>query len=234
MSTNSSSTPTTFPTLLTHLLTTYSAPVLPSPSPYPHNPSLSHPITTLSLHPTLEALLHILNSDLASAHFLVRKMQAPPAYEGMMIHAVLHRVEGDYRNAEAWYNDVFHGEEQERGGKGCLERCWGGGREGLERCLGFVRRVEGLRKKKNAPVGKKGDGGREGSGVGGGYEEQQTGLEDLERESRREIEALVAWCVERFGTGKCDDATQVWVRDREEVREMKKEMVVGGEGWRQF
>ncbi|KAI6984089.1 hypothetical protein KC329_g8023, partial [Hortaea werneckii] len=206
------------------------APVLPSPSPFPHNPSLNHPITTLSLHPTLEALLHILNSDLASAHFLVRKMQAPPAYEGMLIHAVLHRVEGDYRNAEAWYGDVFHGEEQECGGKGCLERCWGGGREGLERCLGFVRRVEGLRKK-NVPVGK-GDGGREGSGQGG-YDERSE-LEDLERESRREIEALVGWCVERFGTGKCEDATQVWVRDREEVREMKKKMVVGGEGWRQF
>ncbi|OTA37010.1 hypothetical protein BTJ68_02317 [Hortaea werneckii EXF-2000] len=175
-------------------------------------------------------LLHILNSDLASAHFLVRKMQAPPAYEGMLIHAVLHRVEGDYRNAEAWYGDVFHGEEQECGGKGCLERCWGGGREGLERCLGFVRRVEGLRKK-NVPVGK-GDGGREGSGQGG-YDERSE-LEDLERESRREIEALVGWCVERFGTGKCEDATQVWVRDREEVREMKKKMVVGGEGWRQF
>ncbi|RMZ15499.1 hypothetical protein D0860_01578 [Hortaea werneckii] len=96
MSTHSPSTPPTFPTLLSHLLTTYSAPVLPSPSPFPHNPSLNHPITTLSLHPTLEALLHILNSDLASAHFLVRKMQAPPAYEGMLIHAVLHRVEGDY------------------------------------------------------------------------------------------------------------------------------------------
>ncbi|KAI7116729.1 hypothetical protein KC324_g18973, partial [Hortaea werneckii] len=230
MSTNSSSTPSTFPTLLTHLLTTYSAPVLPSPSPYPHNSSLNHPITTLSLHPTLEALLHILNSDLASAHFLVRKMQAPPAYEGMMIHAVLHRVEGDYRNAEAWYGDVFHGEEQERGGEGCLERCWGSGREGLERCLGFVRRVEGLRKKKNVPV-RNGDGGGDGSGVRGDYEEQ-TRLEDLECESRREIEALVAWCVERFGTHKCEDATQVWVRDREEVREMKKEMVVGGEGWR--
>ncbi|RMY78142.1 hypothetical protein D0863_00878 [Hortaea werneckii] len=231
MSTHSPSTPPTFPTLLSHLLATYSAPVLPSPSPYPHNPSLNHPITTLSLHPTLEALLHILNSDLASAHFLVRKMQAPPAYEGMLIHAVLHRVEGDYRNAEAWYGDVSHGEEQERGGKGCLERCWGGGREGLERCLGFVRRVEGLRKK-NVPAGKGDGGGGEGPGEGG-YDERSE-LEDLERESRREIEALVGWCVERFGTGKCEDATQVWVRDREEVREMKKEMVVGGEGWRQF
>ncbi|GAB1726538.1 hypothetical protein NU195Hw_g2463t1 [Hortaea werneckii] len=232
MSTHSPPTPPTFPTLLSHLLTTYSAPVLPSPSPYPHNTSLNHPITTLSLHPTLEALLHILNSDLASAHFLVRKMQAPPAYEGMLIHAVLHRVEGDYRNAEAWYGDVFHGEEQECGGKGCLERCWGGGREGLERCLGFVRRVEGLRKK-NVPGGK-GDSGGGGEGSGqGGYDERSE-LEALERESRREIEALVGWCVERFGTDKCEDATQVWVRDREEVREMKKEMVVGGEGWRQF
>ncbi|RMY59844.1 hypothetical protein D0864_13173 [Hortaea werneckii] len=233
MSTHSPSTPPTFPTLLSHLLTAYSAPVLPSASPYPHNPSLNHPITTLSLHPTLEALLHILNADLASAHFLVRKMQAPPAYEGMMIHAVLHRVEGDYRNAEAWYGDVFHGEEQECGGKGCLDRCWGGGREGLERCLGFVRRVEGLRKK-NVPVVGKGDGGGGGKGSGVGGHEGQTRLEDLERESRREIEALVGWCVERFGTGKCEDATQVWVRDREEVREMKKQMVVGGEGWRQF
>ena len=33
-------------------------------------------------------------------------MQAPPAYEGMFLHGILHRVEGDYENARAWYKSV--------------------------------------------------------------------------------------------------------------------------------
>jgi hypothetical protein len=58
------------------------------------------------LHPALETLLHLLNADLASAHFLVRHMQSPPAWEGMAMHALLHRFEGDLDNARAWYSDI--------------------------------------------------------------------------------------------------------------------------------
>lgn len=88
------------------------APVLPPPSaehdqkPRPHHPDLTAAIASLQLHPTLETLLHILNADLAGAHFLVRHMQSPPAWEGMALHALLHRYEGHISNARAWYTDI--------------------------------------------------------------------------------------------------------------------------------
>ncbi|TKA25511.1 hypothetical protein B0A50_05372 [Salinomyces thailandicus] len=193
-------TPHTFTSLYDHLLTTYPTPLLPSPSARPHDPTLTDPIASLTLHPTLEALLHLLNADLTSAHFLCRHMQNRPAWEGMYIHGLLHRIEGDYRNAEAWYSDVADSD--------VFKRCWPEG--GLEAAKCFIRCVERLRKE----------------GVGE--------RERLEEESRREIEGLVGWCEERFGTEKWEDATKVWVKDSEEVREMKAGMVVGGEGWRQF
>lgn len=37
-------------------------------------------------------------------------MQAPPAYEGMFLHGILHRIEGDYDNAKAWYKNVAESE----------------------------------------------------------------------------------------------------------------------------
>lgn len=50
-------------------------PLLAAQSPKPHNPKLATKIAALEVHPTLEALLHLLNSDLSSAHFLVRHME---------------------------------------------------------------------------------------------------------------------------------------------------------------
>jgi hypothetical protein len=126
---------TSFDSLYTHLTSTYNYPILPSPSPYPHDKSLSHSISSLSLHPTLEAILHILNANLPSAHFLCRHMQSKPAWEGMYIHGILHRVEGDYRNAEAWYGDVAESE--------CFKACWPGG---LEEARRFISEIERLRK----------------------------------------------------------------------------------------
>ncbi|KAL8745317.1 MAG: hypothetical protein Q9184_007892, partial [Pyrenodesmia sp. 2 TL-2023] len=93
----------TFPSLYTHILT-LRAPLLPPGRST--SPSLTAAISALSLHPTLEVALHILNADLPSAHFLVRHMQSPPAYEGMYLHGILHRIEGDYDNARAWYGNV--------------------------------------------------------------------------------------------------------------------------------
>ena len=37
-------------------------------------------------------------------------MQTPPAYEGVLLHAILHRIEGDYDNARAWYKNVADSE----------------------------------------------------------------------------------------------------------------------------
>ncbi|KAI9792327.1 MAG: hypothetical protein M1816_002552 [Peltula sp. TS41687] len=195
-----SSEPSTFPTYYQCLLRTHGAPLLP-PS-HPHSARLSHSLASLSLHPTLEAALHLLNADLPSAHFLVRHMQAPPAYEGMFLHGILHRVEGDYENARAWYESVSQSE--------VFRRAWGDGEEGKEEAWGFLGRVERLKKE--------GEGDKE----------------ELEKESRREIEAVVDWCVQRFGTGKWEDASGVWTRPDEKVRSIGQDMVTGDKGLRQF
>lgn len=63
-------------------------------------------------------------------------MQAPPAYEGMFLHGILHRIEGDYDNARAWYKNVAESE--------VFEEVWEGGEE---EARGFIGRVEGLVKK---------------------------------------------------------------------------------------
>ena len=76
------------------------------PPTRPTDVSLTDAISSLYVHPALEAALHILNNDLPSAHFLVRHMEASPALEAMYLHGILHRIEGDYNNARAWYNDV--------------------------------------------------------------------------------------------------------------------------------
>lgn len=192
----------TFATLYTHLTTHHTYPVLPSPSPSPHEPALSHAISSLALHPTLEALLHILNADLSSAHFLVRHMESKPAVEGMFVHGLLHRAEGDYRNAEAWYGDVAESE--------MFRAVWPEAEGGLEGAVGFVRKVEELRKK-----------GRGDLGV-------------LVRESGREIDAMKEFLVGKFGTGRLEDASGVWVGKSEEGKRQHAGQVVGGEGWRQF
>lgn len=190
---------TTFDSIYDHLTTRNGYPVAPFRSPNPLEKGLSHAIASLSVHPTLEAILHILNGDLSSAHFLCRHMQNKPAGEGMFIHGLLHRVEGDYRNAEAWYGDVCASDG--------FKRCWPGG---LEEAKRFIAEIETFVKAKQGDIGK------------------------LEEESKREVDGLVSWCKEKFGTGKLEDGTQAWVKPSEKEREMAAKMLVGGEGWRQF
>ncbi|KAL8939666.1 MAG: hypothetical protein Q9216_003242 [Gyalolechia sp. 2 TL-2023] len=125
----------TFSALYTHLLT-LPAPLLPPGRAT--SPPLTASISALSLHPTLETAFHILNADLPSAHFLVRHMQSPPAYEGMFLHGILHRIEGDYDNARAWYDNVKDSE--------VFASAWGE-REGKDGALEFIGRVESLKKK---------------------------------------------------------------------------------------
>ncbi|KAM0795326.1 hypothetical protein BDR22DRAFT_826177 [Usnea florida] len=134
-------TPSTFSALYTHILT-LPPPLLPPPKAT--SPSLTAQISNLSLHPTLETALHILNNDLPSAHFLVRHMQAPPAYEGMFLHGILHRIEGDYDNARAWYGNV--------GESDVFREVWGGG-GGLEEARDFIGKVEALVKRRDGDKG---------------------------------------------------------------------------------
>ncbi|KAL8724582.1 MAG: hypothetical protein Q9166_007858 [cf. Caloplaca sp. 2 TL-2023] len=122
----------TFSALYNHLLT-LPAPLLPPGKA--SSPALTASISALSLHPTLETAFHILNNDLPSAHFLVRHMQSPPAYEGMFLHGILHRIEGDYDNARAWYNNVSDSE--------VFKYTWAGG---SDEALDLILRVERLKK----------------------------------------------------------------------------------------
>jgi hypothetical protein len=127
--------PSSFSTLLSSL------PPAPLQNRPPYNPSLSNTITSLQLHPALESALHILNADLASAHFLVRHMQSAPAFEGMYLHGILHRIEGDIPNARAWYSDVAESD--------VFQEVWGDGGDGWESFLDAIealRRGEGERK----------------------------------------------------------------------------------------
>lgn len=140
---NSSSRQRSFDQVYDQLTKDWPFPVLPSPSPYAHDEDVNREIAELHLHPTLEALLHCLNNDLPSAHFLCRHMQNKPAYEGMYIHGLLHRIEGDYRNAEAWYADVAESE--------CFQSVWSDC-GGLEGATTFIRDVEQLRKEKSGDL----------------------------------------------------------------------------------
>lgn len=71
-------------------------------------------------------------------------MEAKPAVEGMFVHGILHRVEGDYRNAEAWYGDVKDSD--------IFQNVWSEEEGGLDGGVSFIRRVESLRKQKQGDL----------------------------------------------------------------------------------
>lgn len=134
-------------------------------------------------------------------------MQSAPAFEGMFLHGILHRVEGDYDNARAWYGDV---EESE-----IYESVWGKGGEGEReqengRGKGFIDRIQKLVKE------------REGDEA------------SLAEESRREIEGVIEFCKKKFGEGKVEDATGAWVKNSEKIQGIAEKQLVGGEGFRKF
>jgi hypothetical protein len=201
---------------------------LVQPPKKPQDATLTAQIADLHLHPTLEALLHILNHDLPSAHFLVRHMQAPPAVEGMLLHGILHRAEGDFNNARAWIGDVkdacegFQPKKKAQGQrlddevagkiqgargveKSLIEYVYGGEEPGR-----LVDDVEAFRKRK---VGEEGE---------------------IERRIRREGEMVLEWCRGKFGDGEFRDATRAWVKNSEEISKISGDMVSGGKGYREF
>lgn len=230
-----------------------------------------HCIAPLSLldtcsHPqpaALESLLHILNLDLPSAHFLVRHMQSPPCWEEMYIHGLLHRIEGDYDNCRAWYADVCtcdsftsffttsdtdlppplsflasdldalagspnEDEDPEASnsssapakdatpGPRLMRTSHGGKVPSQASARAFISAIEALRKT---------------SAKAADYASRKT---ELEKASRAEIETLMGFCADKFGTGKVEDASKVWVKMGEEHRAIGESMVSGGEGYRKF
>lgn len=180
------------------------------------DPALSDKIASLYLHPALEALLHVLNHDLPSAHFLVRHMQSDPAYEGMYIHGILHRIEGDMDNARAWYCDVAASEP--------FEITWGKATEEERHAvLGSSKKLPPQKSAREfldeiERLGK----------------QQHQDAAALVTESRRELEDLLTWCVDRFGRERYVDATKAWVQPRQDISEKGQRMVTGSEGFRKF
>ncbi|KAL2350446.1 hypothetical protein BJ546DRAFT_1068077 [Cryomyces antarcticus] len=237
---------TTFDSLYAHLRNTYSAPLLPPGKAY--DLSLTDAISSLYLHPTLEAALHILNADLPSAHFLVRHMQAAPAVAGMYLHGILHRIEGDYDNARCWYVDVA------REGCGAFDEVWevasssddrrgdgndgkdarGGGEDVKEedelpkpqrlrhlnpRAAEFIDAIQTLHGQR-----------RSASPFSSSHQEESR----LTHLSAHELTTVISWCVREYGSGVWTDARPAWVRPSEEERKIGNRMVSEGEGRRKF
>lgn len=133
-------------------------------------------------------------------------MQAAPKYEGMYLHGILHRVEGDYDNARAWYSDVAESD--------VFASVWGTPAEGgPNRAQDFIKRIQDVR-------------------AGQGDEAIRR---DLENESIREIEKVVEFCRQNFGTARWDDVSDEWEQPTEgKVKEMSQDMVTGDKGFRKF
>ncbi|XP_014561974.1 hypothetical protein COCVIDRAFT_85459 [Bipolaris victoriae FI3] len=199
----------------------------------PQDAQLTATIADLHVHPTIEALLHILNHDLSSAHFLVRHMQAPPAVEGMLLHGILHRAEGDFNNARAWISDVsdacegYQPKHKDEGQKLDPEVAKQVGSNlqisgslvkfvyGDEDAGSLIDAVEAFRKEKQAQR----------------REEEEKGIE---RRIREEAEKVLEWCRSKFGSGVWRDATRAWVKNSEEISKISGSMVSGGKGYRDF
>ncbi|KAI4940964.1 hypothetical protein J4E91_011049 [Alternaria rosae] len=193
---------------------------------------LTATIADLHVHPTIEALLHIVNHDLNSAHFLVRHMQAPPAVEGMLLHGILHRAEGDFNNARAWISDVadacegYQPKHKEDGQELEAEVAKQVGSNssissslikfvyGDEEPQSLIDAVEQFRSKKKI--------------------ERTDDEEGIEKRIRDEAEKVLEWCKKKFGNGVWEDATKAWVKNSEEISKISGDMVSGGKGHREF
>jgi hypothetical protein len=194
-------------------LLTYPPPLLPPGKALV--PELTAKIAALSLHPTLEVGLHILNQDLPSAHFLVRHMQSAPAFAGMYLHGILHRIEGDFDNARAWYSDVRETD--------VYKEVWG------SRGIGWKELEEGG-KKEDLDDGQKFLDAVQQCKESAGQDER----EELEAESKREIDTVFKWCSEKFGTDKMVDASEAWVKPSDDIKRMGEGQVSGSGGRRKF
>ena len=196
----------------------------------PHDAALSDAIASLRVHPVLEAALHLLNSDLAAAHFLLRHMQAAPAFEAMYLHGILHRIEGDVDNARAWYGDVERSD--------VFRHVWGGGGSspapgeegGGKGRMGWKAFLDGIEKihRRGGHHGQSddkqdGEDGRtkeedERAERGEERGEEEAEEEEVKKRAEEEVSGVLQWCLDKFGTGKVEDATGVWVQPSDEIR----------------
>ena len=70
----------------------------------PSDPALTETIDALDVCDAVKAGLHLLNDDLARSHVLAQSLQGDPT--GDYWHAIIHRREGDWGNAQYWFRRV--------------------------------------------------------------------------------------------------------------------------------
>ena len=154
-------------------------------------------------------------------------MEAAPAFEAMFLHAILHRVEGDYANAKAWYTSVADGM-----GEGAAADA----KTGVE---------PGVNTKSNSgadpdlgifnAVWKSTSRGFEYLAAVEDYVKFGRGDRDeLERQGRAEIERTVDYLRTKFGDGKWQNAASEWRYAEGETRVIKEKMILGDRGYRVF
>ena len=228
----------------------------------PRKPHIaSHKISSLSVHPVVEAILHLLNMDLPSAHFLLRHMQAKPAEEAMYIHGILHRIEGDLDNTRAWYGDVKDSE--------AFQWVWGGmscedpGRPSSAKGIASGAQPEASKDRSNGGLGVGSDTSSRTTAsaepvahamsfldrveaykvscLSSGFQPKQSALGNevpseasLADVSLGEIRRILSFCERKHGTSTLTDASGVWVPMNEKHADKAADMITGGEGWREF
>ena len=159
-------------------------------------------------------------------------MEAAPAFEAMFLHAILHRVEGDYANAKAWYTSVAEGQgeadleagtddepvaKSEADAKvkpsskanpepGVFEAVWKSSSRGFE----YLASVE--------------DYVRFGRGD----------RDELERQGRAELERTIAYLRGKFGDESWQNAASEWRFAEGETKVIKEKMILGDRGYRVF
>lgn len=81
------------------------ASILLARQPYPalcpkstYDPSLTREITSLDASPLVKAVLHLANDDIEGCHVIVQDMEGQRTAN--LLHATLHRREGDYWNSK--------------------------------------------------------------------------------------------------------------------------------------
>ncbi|CAO1636538.1 unnamed protein product [Sympodiomycopsis kandeliae] len=102
-------TPKTLPTSLSSLFAREAStiPLVPSK---PFSSETKSTIETLSTQnkwdDALTSSLHLLNDDVSKAHDIVTDREDDEAC--CLVHAILHRREGDYWNSKYWYSRISH------------------------------------------------------------------------------------------------------------------------------
>jgi hypothetical protein len=219
----------------------------------------SHAISSLQVHPVIEAALHLLNLDLPSAHFLVRHMQAPPAWEAMYAHGILHRLEGDIDNARAWYGDVKDAE--------VFQAVWGGGEgdtlsgdrdrdrdnstfsssshadanggtnnnKAFNKACKFLDQVEFYKSSILSSSSSFSFSSSSKATSGPAPASTSPAPADMIRTtSLAELSHFLKFCERKFTTDPLTDASSVWTSMADKHKDQAAQMITGGEGWREF